>query len=87
MSESHALAIQLRAGVHFAEVERREDGDLGGLGVHVAARVAELASADEILISRTVADVTAGGGFTLEDRGSHALKGIATRWDVYAVTP
>ena len=75
-----------RAGVHTGEVEVRGD-DLGGIGVHIGARVAALAEAGEVLVSRTVRDLVTGSGLQFEDRGSHELKGVPEPWQLYAVGP
>ena len=77
--------LQIRAGVHTGEVELRRDGDLGGLGVHIAARICALAGPGEILASRTVKDLTAGSGLAFVDRGVHALKGVPEEWQLFAV--
>src|SRR5262249_44976961 len=69
------LDLEIRAGVHSGEVELRDD-DVSGIAVHIAARVAATANTGEILISRTVADLIAGSGVKLTDRGEHHLKGI-----------
>jgi class 3 adenylate cyclase len=69
------LGIELRAGLHAGEVEVRGE-DIGGISVHVAARVAALARPGEVLVSSTVADLVAGSGITFDDRGSHELKGV-----------
>jgi len=79
-----ALDVEIRAGVHTGEVELR-DGDVGGIGVHIAARIAALAAPGEILVSRTVKDLVTGSGLTLRDRGTHTLKGVPDTWQVYAV--
>ena len=76
--------VQIRSGVHTGEVELR-DGDVGGIGVHIGARIAALAGPGEILVSRTVKDLVTGSGITLQDRGTHTLKGITDEWQVYAV--
>ncbi|MBI2170049.1 MAG: adenylate/guanylate cyclase domain-containing protein [Actinobacteria bacterium] len=78
------LGLKIRAGVHVGEIERRGD-DIGGIGVHIAARVAALAGADEVLVTRTVRDLTMGSGLEFHGRGRHALKGIPEDWDLYAV--
>lgn len=78
------LGLDIRAGIHTGEVELRGD-DIGGIGVHVAARIAALAGAGEILTSRTLKDLTAGSGLVFEDRGMHKLKGVPDEWQVYAV--
>lgn len=74
------LGVELRAGVHFGEIERRPDGDIGGLAVHLAARVAAQADAGEILVTRTVAELTVGDGRTYGPRGTPPLKGIPGQW-------
>lgn len=79
------LGLRVRAGVHTGEIERRGT-DVGGLAVHIAARIADLAEADEVLTSRTVKDLVAGSGITFSARGTHALKGVPEHWDLYAAT-
>jgi class 3 adenylate cyclase len=80
------LGIEIRAGLHVGECELRGD-DVGGLAVHIGARVAGLAEPGEILVSRTVRDLAAGSGLRFAERGEHELKGIPDRWPLYAVTP
>jgi class 3 adenylate cyclase len=70
--------------VHTGEVELR-DGDVGGIGVHIGARIAALASPGEILVSRTVKDLVTGSEIRLGNRGAHTLKGVPDTWQVYAV--
>jgi class 3 adenylate cyclase len=79
-----AVGMQIRAGVHAGEVELR-DGDVGGIAVHIAARVLAAARAGEVLVSRTVGDLVAGSDTVLEDRGTHRLKGVEGAWQLYAV--
>ncbi|MGH9184257.1 MAG: alpha/beta fold hydrolase [Acidimicrobiales bacterium] len=79
-----ALGIDARVGVHTGEVERRGD-DIGGIAVHVAARIAAEAGAQEVLVSSTVVDLVAGSGLTFQDRGSRALKGVERAWQLYVV--
>ena len=79
-----AFDIEIRAGVHTGEVELR-GGDVGGLGVHIGARIAALAGPGQILVSRTVKDLVTGSGITLQDRGTHTLKGVPDEWQIYAV--
>jgi class 3 adenylate cyclase len=69
------LGLQLRIGLHTGECEVM-DAKVAGIAVHIGARVAEAAAPDQILVSRTVADLVAGSGLALEDRGTHQLKGI-----------
>jgi pimeloyl-ACP methyl ester carboxylesterase len=78
------LDLQIRAGVHTGEVEVRGNG-MGGLAVHIAARVAALAGGDEVLVSGTVKDLLAGSGLQFDDRGEHELKGVPGTWRVFAV--
>jgi class 3 adenylate cyclase len=82
--ELRGIGIQLRAGLHVGEVELR-DGDVGGLAVHLAARILAAAGAGEILVSRTVRDLVVGSEVVLADRGSHRLKGIQGDWELFAV--
>ena len=79
--------MTLRAGVHVGEIERRENGDIGGLTVHIAARVAASASGGQVLVSRTVADLLGATDYTLRDHGEHELKGVPGRWALFAVDP
>ena len=80
---AHA-GIAIRAGVHTGEVELRGE-DVSGIGVHIAARVAALAGAGELLASRTVKDLVAGSGYSFDSRGLHALRGIPEEWELLAV--
>jgi class 3 adenylate cyclase len=80
------LGIQLRAGIHTGECEVM-DNDIGGMAVHIAARVSGMAGAGEILVSRTVRDLVVGSGIEFQDRGSHELKGVPGEWGVLAVVP
>jgi class 3 adenylate cyclase len=75
--------LPIRAGLHTGEVELRRD-DLGGIAVHIAARVAALAKEGEVLVSRTVRDLVVGSGLDFEDRGAHELKGVPDDWQIYA---
>jgi class 3 adenylate cyclase len=79
------LPVPIRAGLHTGEVELRGD-DVGGIAVHIGARVANLAGPGEVLVSRTVKDLVAGSGIVFADRGSHTLKGVPDEWQLYAVT-
>jgi class 3 adenylate cyclase len=78
--------LQVRVGLHTGEVELVGD-DIGGIAVHIAARVMGQAGAGEILCSRTVKDLVAGAGFAFADRGTRRLKGVTDRWQLYAVQP
>jgi class 3 adenylate cyclase len=78
------LGLQLRAGLHTGEIERRGD-DIAGIGVHIAARVSALADPGELLVSRTVKDLVAGSGLAFETRGEADLKGVPDRWELFRV--
>jgi class 3 adenylate cyclase len=78
------LGVQLRAGVHTGECEMRGD-DLGGIAIHVAARVGAMAGPSELLVTSTVRDLVAGSSIRFDDRGLHALKGIPDKWQILRV--
>jgi class 3 adenylate cyclase len=78
------LGLDVRAGLHTGECELIGD-DIGGLGVHIGARVAALAKPSEVLVSRTVTDLVAGAGIAFESRGTHQLKGVPGDWELFAV--
>jgi pimeloyl-ACP methyl ester carboxylesterase len=80
-----SLGLCVRAGVHTGEVERPRGGAPRGIAVHVGARVAAAAGANEVFVSSTTGDLVAGSGITLEDRGEFELKGVGTR-TLYAAT-
>jgi class 3 adenylate cyclase len=79
-----ALGIELRVGLHTGECEVRGD-DLGGLAVHIAARIGSLASPSEVLVSGTVKDLVVGSGIEFLDRGKHQLKGVPGSWRLFHV--
>ena len=78
------LAVEIRAGLHTGEVETI-DGAVGGLAVHIGARVGALAGPSEVVVSQTVKDLVAGSGLSFEDAGEHELKGVPDRWRLYRV--
>jgi class 3 adenylate cyclase len=78
------LGVELRVGLHTGECEVRGD-DLGGLAVHIAARVGALAAPGEVLVSGTVKDLVVGSGIEFGDRGEHELKGVPGTWKLYSV--
>jgi class 3 adenylate cyclase len=78
------LGVQIRVGLHAGEVELRGD-DVGGIAVHIAARVGALAAPDEILVSSTVKDLVVGSGISFSERGAHELKGVPDEWRLYGV--
>jgi class 3 adenylate cyclase len=77
------LGLPVRAGLHTGEIERRGE-DVGGIAVHAAARVMARAGPGEVLVSRVVTDLVAGAGLTFARRGTHELKGLPGRWDLFA---
>lgn len=79
-----ALGIEVRAGLHTGECEVRGD-DIGGIGVHIGARVSALAGANDVLASSTLRDLVIGSGLEFDERGSHELKGVPGEWRLYAV--
>jgi class 3 adenylate cyclase/alpha-beta hydrolase superfamily lysophospholipase len=79
------LGFEIRAGVHTGECEMRGK-DVGGIAVHVAARVMSEASPSEVLVSNTVRDLVAGSGIMFDDRGFHMLKGLDEKYQLFAVT-
>jgi class 3 adenylate cyclase len=78
------LGIDVRVGVHTGECELI-GAKIGGIAVHIGARVAALAQPGEVLVSTTVRDLVAGSGLQFEERGTHTLKGVPGTWPLYAV--
>ena len=83
-ADADTLGIEIRVGIHTGECELLGD-DIGGLAVHIAARILSQAGAGEILVSRTVRDLVVGSGTGFEDRGSVELRGVPGRWELLAV--
>jgi class 3 adenylate cyclase len=81
---SDPAGIRVRAGLHAGECEVMGD-DIGGIAVHIAARVSALAGPGEVLVSRTVKDLVAGSGIEFDDRGEHTLKGVPDLWRLHGV--
>jgi len=81
--EMHTLGLEVRAAVHTGEVELR-DGDIGGIAVHIAARVMGLARPNEVLVSSTVKDLVAGAEIRFEDRSVQSLRGVPGQWHLFA---
>ena len=79
------IHLDIRGGLHTGECVRRGD-DIGGIAVHIAARIAAKARAKEVLVSNTVKDLVYGSGITFEDRGIHVLKGVPGEWQLHAPT-
>lgn len=84
-SDLRRIGLSIRTGIHAGEVEQRS-ADIGGIAVHLAARIMATAEPGQILASRTVKDLTIGSAVTFESVGSRALKGIEGEWDLFAVT-
>ena len=82
---SKQIGLPLRAGLHTGEIEIR-GRDIGGIAVHAAARVMSQSQSDEVLVSRVVTDLVAGAGLKFSERGSHDLKGLPGRWDLFAAS-
>jgi pimeloyl-ACP methyl ester carboxylesterase/class 3 adenylate cyclase len=85
-SQAESLGVEVRAGVHTGECELMGD-DIGGIGVHIAARIVDQASAGEILVSSAVRDLVVGSGMGFSERGAHVLKGVPGEWHLLAVDP
>ena len=85
VASSGASGVRVRAGLHTGECEVMGD-DIGGIAVHIAARVSAHAEPGEVLVSRAVKDLVAGSGIEFNDRGTHALKGVPDTWQLHAVT-
>ena len=84
--EVHSLGLEVRAAVHTGEVELR-DGDIGGIAVHIAARVMGLARPNEVLVSSTVKDLVAGAEIRFEDRRVQSLRVVPGQWHLFAAYP
>ncbi len=80
------LGIEVRAGLHTGECEQ-VDGKVGGIAVHIGARVAAEAGPGEVMVSRTVRDLVAGSGLEFEERGAAELKGVPGTWELFRVIP
>lgn len=81
---THALGLEVRAGIHTGECEVRGT-DVGGIAVHIAARIAGLAKGRQVLVSRTVTDLVVGGDIEFTDHGEHELKGVPGTFHLYSV--
>jgi class 3 adenylate cyclase len=82
--QANTLGIEVRAGLHSGEVELL-GGDVGGIAVHIGARVANMAGTGEVLVSSTVKDLVVGSGWKFKDSGTHSLKGAPGEWQLYTV--
>jgi class 3 adenylate cyclase len=84
--ELAGIGLRIRSGLHTGEIELR-DRDVGGIAVHIAARVMAAAGPGEILISRTVRDLVAGSDIAMDDLGTRPLKGVEGTWELFAARP
>jgi class 3 adenylate cyclase len=85
-SDAEALGIEIRTGIHTGECELIGD-DIGGIAVHIAARIMSQAAPGEILVSSSLRDLIVGSGIGFDDRGFHELKGVPGQWQLLAVDP
>ena len=88
MRESvNAIGLQIRAGLHTGEIDLvgSDEGDVGGMAVHIAARVCSFAEPGTVLVSSTVKDLVVGSGLGFDDVGSHELKGVPGEWRLWVV--
>jgi class 3 adenylate cyclase len=79
-----SLGVEIRAGLHCGEVELRDD-DVGGIAVHIGARIAAMAGPGQVLVSSTVKDLVTGSGMSFRDLGEHQLKGVSGSWKIFAL--
>ena len=86
VTDARSLGLEVRVGLHSGEVELVGQ-DVGGIAVHIAARVAGLAAAGEVLVSSTTKELVAGSGLRFVERGTRRLKGIADEWRLFAALP
>ena len=85
-TDARSLGLEVRVGLHTGEVEFVGQ-DVGGIAVHIAARVADLATAGEVLVSSTTKELVAGSGLQFVERGTRRLKGILDEWRLFAAVP
>jgi class 3 adenylate cyclase len=82
VDDLRAIGIDIRAGIHTGEVERRADG-LGGIGLHIAARVLGEAAGGQVLVTRTARDLATGSDLEFREVGTVALRGVPGQWDLF----
>ncbi len=80
-----AIGLDIRCGLHAGEIELRENGDIAGTAVNLAARVEQAAAGGEVMVSSTVHDVLLGSRYRFVDRGDHPLKGFDAPWRLYTL--
>jgi pimeloyl-ACP methyl ester carboxylesterase len=83
--EARSVGLEARVGIHTGEVQMMDE-EIGGITVHVAARVMDIAGSGEVLVSSTVKDITAGAGIAFEQRGTHTLKGVPDQWQLFSAS-
>jgi class 3 adenylate cyclase len=83
-NDVRSLGIEIRSGLHCGEVELRED-DVGGIAVHIGARIASMAEPGQVLVSSTVKDLVTGSGMSFNDLGEHQLKGVLGMWKLFSL--
>jgi class 3 adenylate cyclase len=79
------LGLEVRAAIHTGEIERR-GGDVGGIGVHIAARTLSQAAKGQVVVTRTVRDLATGTDLAFAPLGSVSLRGIPGQWELYEAT-
>jgi class 3 adenylate cyclase len=79
------VGLEMRAGIHSGEVEVRKD-DLGGIGVHIAARAMAAAGAGEVVVTRTVRDLATGTDLEFVPLGPVALRGVPGQWELFTAS-
>ena len=79
------LGISIRAALHTGEIETRE-GDMGGIGVHIASRALAEAGADQVVVTRTVRDLATGTDLRFEELGTVGLRGVPGQWELYSAS-
>jgi pimeloyl-ACP methyl ester carboxylesterase len=84
--EVRSIGLEIRSGLHCGEVELRGD-DIGGIAVHIGARIAGIANAGQVLVSSTVKDLVSGSGINFVDSGEHQLKGVPHSWRLFTAEP
>jgi class 3 adenylate cyclase/dihydrofolate reductase len=85
IDELRSIGLEIRAGIHTGEIERRADG-VGGIAIHIAARVLGQAGADEVLVTRTARDLATGTDLAFRGIGPVTLKGVAGQWELFAAS-
>ena len=79
---AHDLGVEIRAGIHTGEIERRETG-IGGIGVHIAARLLGAAADGRVVVTRTVRDLATGTDLAFDALGATTLRGVPGEWELF----